>query len=147
LASAFVLGLDFIFVVASYNAISVELGRGGLAVIILGLIAAGITVSVTLVSIYMPLAAFLNRTVVTLENTQLTVRFRPLPWFEEVTVDASQIAFLRTVECNGDEGADWYELHAILKDGKNLKLLHFTDRRKTSYFEEQLNGVLTDGHG
>jgi hypothetical protein len=101
LALVFVLGLDFIFVAESYKAISAELGRGGLVVIILGLIAAGITVSVTLVSIYMPLAAFLNRTVVTVENTQLTVHFRPLPWFDEVTVDTSQIAFLQTVECEG----------------------------------------------
>ena len=88
---------------------------------------------------YWTLAGFLNRTVVRVSTSEVTIRHGPLPWFAQKPVPASEIGQLYREEItrstrNGT--STQYRLSAVLRDGRKRKLLT-CDSPDVALFVEQ----------
>ena len=100
------------------------------------LVGAGITYGV--------LAGFINRTVISFDRQQLSVRHGPLPWWGNRAVPIREIRQLFTKESNVKKnGASTYNLFYTTADGRAKKLLSGLDSPDTVVFiEQQIEGWL-----
>jgi hypothetical protein len=97
-------------------------------------VAAGIGIT------YSTLAGFLNRTVVRVSSTAVTVRHGPLPWFGQKSVAASDIGqvYRQQVVTTGSRGGSsvTYRLSVATHDQRKIDLLS-CDSADTALFVEQ----------
>lgn len=97
-------------------------------------VAAGIGIS------YATLAGFLNRTTITVERDHLTVRHAPVPWSGNLDVSTLSLEQLYCTEKvhRGRNGTTVrYGVEAVLKDGRNLKVVTGLDDREQALFIEE----------
>ncbi|MCB8977209.1 MAG: hypothetical protein H6657_31970 [Ardenticatenaceae bacterium] len=92
--------------------------------------------------IYYALTGYINKTTVTVDYGQLTVRHGPLPWWGNKSLEPVHIVQLYTKENRSSYRRNNYwsgnfELHAILKQGKHQKLLSGLDSSEHALFVEQ----------
>ena len=97
---------------------------------------------VGLALIYYVLTGYLNKTAVTVDYNQLTVRHGPLPWWGNRDIKTARIVQLYTKQnfSRWHRGNAWtgnFELHAVLKQGKHEKLLSGLDSSEHALFVEQ----------
>lgn len=91
---------------------------------------------------YYALAGFLNRTTITAERDVLHVRHSPLPWVGATDLwvrDLDQLYAKQVISKNSDGTSMSYELHAILKNGRQRKLVSgLSEAEQALYLEQQL---------
>ncbi len=90
---------------------------------------------------YLTLSLYLNRTVLEVNNGRLTVRSGPLPWPGNRDLDVSELEQLYCQENssrnrNGSTSYS-YNVCAVLKGGREAKLLSSLDNREQALFVEQ----------
>jgi hypothetical protein len=89
---------------------------------------------------YTVIAGFLNRTTLTLNSREFSVRHDPAPWPGEVKTSAGNLAQLYCKEkrTRGKHGDTFtYELHAALREGKQITLVAGLDSPDIARFLEQ----------
>ncbi len=89
---------------------------------------------------YLTLTGFVNRTRLTIERDHLTVRHGPLPWPGAVDVGTSLLEQLFCTEkvSRGRNGIILrYNVEALTRDGRHLKLVQGLDTREQALFIEQ----------
>lgn len=89
---------------------------------------------------YMTIAGFVNRTTFTIERDRLIVRHGPLPWRGSVDVSTISVEQLFCTEkiSRGRNGTTVrYNVEAVLKDGRHLKVATGLDEREQALFIEQ----------
>lgn len=91
---------------------------------------------------YLTLAGFVNRTTMVVERDHLTVRHGPLPWRGNVDVSIGSLEQLYCTEkiSHGRNGTTVrYGVEAVLRDGRNLKVVTGLDERDQAlYIEERM---------
>jgi len=86
------------------------------------------------------LCGFLNRTVVTVRNHELTVRHEPLPWPGHLTLDAGEIRqfFVREKVSHGKNGTSvTYDVEVVESAGTSRKLVTGLDSAELALAIEQ----------
>lgn len=95
---------------------------------------------------YYTVCGFVNKTVIEIGSWQLSLKHGPLPWPGNRTLDSSSIDQLycrRKISRNDNSTSETYELHAITKDNKKLKLLSgFTEPEQALYLEQEIEKAL-----
>jgi hypothetical protein len=98
---------------------------------------------VGLALLYYVLTGYINKTTVTVDHNQLTVRHGPLPWWGNKQLNTAEIVqlyakqnFGRSYRSNGWSGN--FEVHAVMKQGKHQKLLSGLDSSEHVLFVEQV---------
>lgn len=89
---------------------------------------------------YFVLCGLLNRTVIDVESGRFTVRHGPLPWPGNRTIDIADLKQLycrRKLHSSRNGTSEAFELHAILADGKQLKLVSGLDEAEHALYLEQ----------
>lgn len=89
---------------------------------------------------YSVLTGFFNRTIVELTRDELAVWFEPLPWLGEKTLPVAEISQFyckKKVSQNSKGTSVNYALHAVMRDGKDVKLLENFDSPEIAQFIEQ----------
>ena len=100
--------------------------------------------------IYGLVASIFNKTYILANESKIEIRHRPIPWYGNLTLDATNINQLYVKECvsQGDpqEGVGTskdYELRAKTKFGKDIKILSdLPDADQAKYVEEKLEALL-----
>lgn len=119
---------------------STSMNGGGVPWIMIVFPIAHVAVGVGLT--YSTLAGFLNRTQVRLEPGRLSIRHGPLPWLGNQVLDSSELdqVFCRRRDSTGRHGTNvTYEVRAIMKGGKLIKLLSgLEDEDQALYLEQQI---------
>jgi hypothetical protein len=98
---------------------------------------------VGLAMIYYVLTGYINKTTVTVKNGRVAIRHAPLPWWGNKEVEAATIMQIYTKENNSryrrgiGTNNTTYELHAVLKKGRHLKLLSGLDSSEHALFVER----------
>jgi hypothetical protein len=101
-----------------------------------------------LVLLYYALAVWLNRTVVTLTPQTLSVRYRPLPVYRNLTLPTAELRQLypkrvvHLVNRNRGEVLVTYDLRAVLKNNKHITLLEFNSTEEVLYTKQQIEAWL-----
>lgn len=89
---------------------------------------------------YYTLAGYLNKTVIEVDFSVLTIRQGPIPWWGDKTVSSKQ---LKQLYCKKDgysnyqRGYTSYAVHAITSEHRNIKLLSGLDSTEQALFIEQ----------
>jgi hypothetical protein len=89
---------------------------------------------------YLTLTGFVNRTTFRVERDHLTVRHGPLPWPGNLDVSTLQLdqLFCTQQVSRGKNGTTVrYNVEALTKDGRHLKLVKGLDAREQALFIEQ----------
>jgi hypothetical protein len=89
---------------------------------------------------YFTIAGFLNRTVIQASDGLLTVRHGPVPWsgnHDIPTDDLDQLYCEERIHRGKNSTSTSYRLHAVLKDGRKLKLLDNVQEPDQALFIEQ----------
>jgi hypothetical protein len=88
---------------------------------------------------YSTLAGFLNSTTVRLGDESFSVQHDPLPWMGEVKVPRGELRqfYCREQRPKNSEGANSYQLVAVLEDGRQLDLVSNLDSPDIGWFLEQ----------
>ena len=92
------------------------------------------------------LAGWLNRTRVRVAQDALTVTTRPLPFFNDRNIAPSELqrVYCREVVHRSRGGSySTYEVRAVLRDGRNLKLIRGFDRfEPAGYLVDRIREIL-----
>ncbi|HEX6908764.1 MAG TPA: zinc ribbon domain-containing protein [Longimicrobium sp.] len=99
-----------------------------------------IHVAAGLVIAYLTLTGFLNRTTLRIERDHLTVRHGPLPWPGNLDVSTLQLEQLFCTQkiSRGRNGVSLrYNVEALTRDGRHLKVVQGLDTREQALFIEQ----------
>ena len=89
---------------------------------------------------YFTIAGFLNRTVIEAADGMLTIRHGPVPWpgnHNIPTDDVDQLYCEEHISRTKNGTSTTYRLHAVLKDGRKLKLLDSLEQPDQALFVEQ----------
>ncbi len=97
-------------------------------------------VMVGVVLTYVVITSFLNRTIVHVSRDELVIRHGPLPWWGNRRLKVREIQQLYCNRSSMEQNSQWiYQLSAIMRDGRKLKLLSgFTDPDEPRYLEKIL---------
>lgn len=90
---------------------------------------------------YYVVAGWCNRTHIVVGNGNVSVRHRPIPWFGNTKVDASNLRQLYAKEHvtrsrRGGESSS-YEVRAVTHDGRNMKLVSGLETSEQALYIEQ----------
>ena len=102
----------------------------------------------SLVLLYYTLASWFNRMVITLTRQTLSVRYRPLPVYGNITLPTAELRQLYpkrvvvAVYKGGNEAIVTYELRAILKNNQHIKLFEFDSPKEVLYIKQQIEAWL-----
>lgn len=95
---------------------------------------------------YSTLAGFLNRTVLEMTSTELSVWFEPLPWLGEKhikTIDIKQLYCTEKMHRGKNSVNYTYQLFAVTRDDRQIQLLSNLDSPDIAlFFEQQLENWL-----
>jgi hypothetical protein len=97
-------------------------------------------VAVGLALTYYTLAGFYNRTFISVGRGTLSIQHRPMPWFGNRTLQASDIAQLYTeqITASGKNGPRvTYQLSAVSLENRKIKLLAGLDSPDSARFIER----------
>jgi hypothetical protein len=72
---------------------------------------------------YYTIAGFLNRTLIGVNQGEITIRHTPLPWLGGRRIQAGELKQLYCEEIHGRRSQTTFQLCAVRKDGTKLKLL------------------------
>jgi hypothetical protein len=89
---------------------------------------------------YYTIAGFINRTRILVSRRIVAIAHGPLPWTGKVRLDAHDIAQLYCQEeANRNKNGTYYryQLSALLRDGRKIKLLSNLNKPDTALFIEQ----------
>jgi hypothetical protein len=89
---------------------------------------------------YYTLAGFYNRTFISVGRGSLRIEHRPIPWFGNRTLQASEIAQLYTeqITTSGKNGPRIsYQLNAVSQENRKIKLLTGMDSPDSARFIER----------
>lgn len=96
---------------------------------------------------YYTLAGLLNRSIVSVNQSEFSIRHGPLPWIGNITLRSSEIDQLYCQEeyNRGKNGVYYtYQLSALLKNGRKIKLLSNLDSAEVVlYMERQIEDWLS----
>lgn len=104
---------------------------------------AHVAVGVTLT--YSTLAGFLNRTTIETTRGRLKISHGPVPWLgRELPVSSIQQIFCEARVVNGENNSTtYYDVSALLKDGKKRKLItNLTDLDQALFVEQRLEKAM-----
>ncbi|MEW6283009.1 MAG: hypothetical protein AB1758_30630 [Candidatus Eremiobacterota bacterium] len=88
---------------------------------------------------YTTLAGYLNSTVVTVTRQSISIQHGPLPWPGNQTISLSDVDQLYCEEIRGSKGSRTYNLNALMRDQRQLKLLTGLDQADVGrYLEQQI---------
>lgn len=91
---------------------------------------------------YSTLAGFINRTVLEVTKEDISIWFEPLPWMGEKTLKTADFKQFYSKEnvSRGENGSTYtYQLFAVMKDGRSIKLLeNLRSADMALFFEQQL---------
>jgi len=91
--------------------------------------------------IYTVLSGFLNKTHIVVDQSHLTIAHRPLPWLGNKNIKSYDLKQLYSKEKVGysQKGSARvsYEIHAITRDDRNIKILSGLDSSEQALFIEQ----------
>jgi len=107
-----------------------------LVVILFPLIHVAVGVSL----IYQTLSGFLNRTSIRVTYEQLRIRHYPIPHWRNRTIlsrDLIQLYSKEKTKRSSKNTSVTYEMHALTRDGKNVKLLSGLDSSEQALYIEQ----------
>jgi hypothetical protein len=102
----------------------------------------------SLVLLYYNLASWFNRMVITLTRQTLSVRYRPLPVYRNLTLPTAELRQLYPkrvvvmVYKGGSEAIVTYELRAILKNNQHITLFEFDSPEEVLYIKQQIEAWL-----
>lgn len=91
---------------------------------------------------YYVLTLFFNSTTVRLGDGAVTVRHGPLWWPGKRELSAREIQQLFVVEKIGNKGSRSYEVCALLRDARHVKLVKADDEQKARFLEVRLEQAL-----
>lgn len=97
-----------------------------------GLVGLGLT--------YYVLAGYLNRTIITVNRSLLTITHAPLPWPGQKTLnpkDITQLYCKEQMHRNKSSVSYTYEVHGILRDNTHIKLVTGLDNSEQAFYLEQ----------
>jgi len=88
---------------------------------------------------YSTLAGFLNRSTLRLNRKMLIVQHDPLPWTGEAKVPVADLEqlYCKSVRSSDKNNTISYQLCAVLKDGREIKLLSGLEAPEVGIFMEQ----------
>ena len=100
---------------------------------------------------YYVLAGWFNRTHIFANNQQIGVRHRPLPWFGNKDIEASDLTQLYAKEkistsysMYGSATSTTYEVRAVTKSGRNIKLVgDLATQEQAIFIEQQIKKYLS----
>lgn len=95
---------------------------------------------------YFCLCLWFNRTIVQLRGGIFSIEHKPLPWFgaKKLPSDELEQLYCKEVLSNSKNGTNvTYEVHAILRNHRNIKLLSgLADAEQALFFEEAIEDYL-----
>ena len=97
-------------------------------------------VAVGLALTYYTLAGFLNSTIIMLNHQFLIITHTPLPWFGNRRVESAQLAQLyaeQVIAQSRNSSSSSYQLNAILRDNRKVKVLSGLPSQDVALFVEQ----------
>jgi hypothetical protein len=99
-----------------------------------------IHVAAGIVLTYTAIAGYINKTYIRVDKSSIAIKDSPLPFFRNKTLNSSDIKQLFSKEkITGGRGGSSvsYEVHAITKDKKRIKLLKGLESSEQALFIEQ----------
>jgi hypothetical protein len=95
------------------------------------------------VTAYTALAGWVNHTHITVGQGKLQIRHAPLPWPGNRIEDSSNLKQLFAKEVRGQKNSVTYELHAITRDERTIKLVGgLESSEQAHYIERQVEKYL-----
>jgi hypothetical protein len=96
---------------------------------------------------YYTIAGFFNRTTITIEGDEISVRHGPVPWMGNVRVpidDLAQIRWERNKQLNRNGGVSFtYRVKGVTRGGASITLISaLTDRNQAVFIQQQIEGRL-----
>ncbi len=89
---------------------------------------------------YYTLAGFLNKSIISVSYSEITVRHQPLPWPGKIRLRASEVEqFYCQEEYNRGKNGSYYtyQLSVLMKNGKKIKMLSNLDSPETVLYIER----------
>ncbi len=114
----------------------ISLASGALFMSAFGLIHTAVGIGIG----YYTIAGFLNHTKIAVERDVLHVRHGPMPWFGNLDLlvgDLEQLYAKQVVKQNQNGSSTSYEVHAILRNGRQQKLISGLDEPEQALYLEQ----------
>ncbi len=96
-----------------------------------------IHVAVGVLITYICLCGFVNSTIVTVTRRDVSIAFKPLPFFGACTLEIAQVDQFYSEEIRGSKGSRSYTLSALLKNGQRKRLLGGLSSPDVALFFEQ----------
>ena len=95
---------------------------------------------------YYTLAGLLNRTIITVDRSALSIKHRPLPWRHSGVIAAHELDQLYCKEeRQSNKGSSWYtySVSALLRDGRERKIMSGLDSPEEAlYLESEVERYL-----
>ena len=120
-----------------YMAISKKLYPMALFGTIHGLVGLGLT--------YYVIAALFNKTIIFVDYDILTIKHKPFPFWGNKKVNAQDLKQLyvnQKISRNRHGASSSYEVHALTKSGKNIKLIALSNSEESLYIEQEIEKFL-----
>jgi hypothetical protein len=89
---------------------------------------------------YTALAGWLNRTRISVDQGKVSVRHGPLPWLGNKDIEGSMLKQLYSKEKisrGRNSSSTSYEVHAIMSNGRNVKLVSGLESSEQALYIEQ----------
>jgi len=89
---------------------------------------------------YTALAGYVNKTFVYVNYEKISVRHRPLPYWGQKTIqamDVKQLYSKEKISRSSKSRSVTYEVHAVTRSGRNLKLVPYLESAEQALFVEQ----------
>jgi len=96
-----------------------------------------IYITVGVVLTYFTLGMFLNHTDLEVTADLFKTNHGPLPWFGKMTLPTREIIQFYSKHILGNKGMFAYELHAVTRDGKSHRVLHYLETPDIPLFIEK----------
>lgn len=94
---------------------------------------------------YSVVASFVNRTIIEINERELSIRHEPLPWPGNKTLPTLEVdqLYCQHTESHGKNGATHrYGVHARLRDGRAEELASFNDAQEALFLEQRVEQIL-----
>jgi hypothetical protein len=99
-----------------------------------------ISVAIGIGLTYYVIAGWLNRTHIIISHNKIAVYHRPIPWLGNKELDASNLKQLytkRKISQSGNGTSVTYEVHAIMRNDRNIKLVRGLESSEQALYIEQ----------
>lgn len=83
------------------------------------------------------IAGYVNKTVIWVSHQRIRIRHRPLPWWGQKTISASNLKQLYSKDSGWSDSQKKYSVHAVTRDGRNTKVVGGLATSEQAVFIEQ----------